>query len=101
MDHNINAHCSICNKGYHICGTCKKEKNFKPWRRVTDTAEHYKIYMAIHGYAITKNKEQAGAELQHCDLSDMNSFKPEIRAVIEEITAKPVNAMAVPKNKRK
>ena len=87
MEHAINAYCSICNKGYHICGTCKNEKHFKPWRTVTDTIAHYKIYMAIHGYTITGDSEQAKAELQNCDLSDMNCFKPEIKAVIGEIMA--------------
>lgn len=89
-DNNINAHCSICSKGYHICNTCKNEKNFKPWRTVTDTIEHYKIYMAIHGYTVTKNKEQAKAELQNCDLSDINSFKSEIKTVITEIMSEPM-----------
>lgn len=84
-DNNINAHCAICNKGYHICNTCKNEKRFKPWRAVTDTIEHYKIYMAIHGYTLTKNKEQAKAELQSCDLSGLESFKSEIKSVINEI----------------
>lgn len=88
-ENNINAHCSICDKGYHICNTCKNEKKFKPWRTVTDTIEHYKIYMAIHGYTITKNKEQARAELQNCDLSDLETFKDEIKSAINEIMTEP------------
>lgn len=99
-DNNINAHCSICNKGYHICNTCKNEKKFKPWRTVTDTIEHYKIYMAIHGYTITKNKEQARAELQNCDLSGLESFNPEIKSVINEIMENPLKVKA-PSRKRK
>ena len=86
-EHNINAYCTICNKGYHICNTCKNEKKFKPWRTITDTMEHYKIFMAIHGYTTAGDKEQAKAELQNCNLSDMNSFKPEIKAAIAEIMA--------------
>jgi len=87
---NINAHCSICGKGYYLCRSCKNEKKFKPWRTVTDTIEHYKIYMAIHGYTVTKNKDTAKAELQNCDLSDMSSFRDEIKEVINEIMTEPV-----------
>ncbi len=101
-NNNINAHCSICGKGYYLCQSCKNEKKFKPWRTVTDTIEHYKIYMAIHGYTVTKNKDIAKAELQNCDLSDISSFKEEIKKVINEITAEPVKvkpASRVRKNK--
>ena len=100
MDNNINAHCSICNEGYHICNTCKNEKKFKPWRTVTDTIEHYKIYMAIHGYTITKNKDIAKAELQNCDLSDLETFKPEIKSVIKEIMDEPVKVKPVSKTRK-
>lgn len=89
INNNINTHCSICNRGYTVCNACKNEKKFKPWRTVTDTIEHYKIYMAIHGYTVTQNKELAKAELQNCDLSDMESFKDEIKSVIKEIMAEP------------
>lgn len=94
-NNNINAHCSICGEGYHLCSTCKNEKKFKPWRTVTDTIEHYKIYMAIHGYTVTKNKDMAKAELQNCNLSDINSFKDEIQKVISEIMAEPVKVKPV------
>lgn len=100
MDNKINAHCSICNEGYHLCHACKNEKKFKPWRTVTDTIEHYKIYMAIHGYTITKNKEQAKAELQNCDLSDMDSFRAEIKSVIKEIMDEPVKVKPVSRTRK-
>ena len=96
-DNRINAHCSICNRGYTVCNTCKKEKSFKPWRTVTDTIEHYKIYMAIHGYTVTNDKEQAKADLQNCNLSDMEDFKPEIKSVIQEIISEPVKVKPVAK----
>ena len=100
MTNNINAYCSICNEGYHICNTCKNERKFKPWRTVTDTIEHYKIYMAIHGYTVTKNKEQAKAELQNCDLSGLESFKDEIKSVISEIMTEPVKVKLVTRTKK-
>ena len=87
MAENINAYCSICGKGYHICNSCAEQKTFRPWRSITDTIEHYKIYMAIHGYTVSKNKEDAKAELSTCDLGDMDSFTPDIKKVISKIMA--------------
>ncbi len=89
VDNNINAYCKICGKGYHVCGTCQEQRTFKPWRTVTDTIEHYKIYVAIHGYTISKNKESAKADLKNCDLSGLENFNPEIQAVIKEIMGEP------------
>ncbi len=89
-ENNINAYCAICNEGYYICNTCKNQNVFKPWRTVTDTVEHYKIYLAIHGYTVTKNKELAKEELQKCNLTGLESFNPEIKSVINEIMTEPV-----------
>lgn len=85
MEANINAHCSICGKGYHLCKACQNQKKIRPWRSVTDTAEHYKIYMAVHGYTISGNREQARRELQKCDLSGLDHFNVDIKNAIEEI----------------
>ena len=49
-ENNINAYCSICGEGYHLCSTCQNTKSFKPWRTVTDTIAHKKFtwrYTAI------------------------------------------------------
>lgn len=97
---NINAHCSICGRGYHLCQTCSAQKIIKPWRTVTDSIEHFKIYTAIHGYTISKNKETARMELQKCDLTGLEGFNKEIKAVINEIMAEPVKIKA-PSRKRK
>ena len=92
--------CTICNNEYEVCNTCKNQKIFKPWRTVTDTIEHYKIYLAIHSYTISKNKELAKEELQKCDLTGLESFNPEIKSVISEIMETPVKVKA-PSRKRK
>lgn len=47
--------------------------------------EHYKIYLAIHGFTLSQDKAAAKDELCRCDLSGLPGFKPEIRAAIEEI----------------
>lgn len=77
--------CRICNRDYEVCNDCLSQKTLRPWRSVVDTLEHYKIYYILHDYSVTKNKEEAKAELQKCDLSDMENFVPEIKEVINEI----------------
>jgi hypothetical protein len=83
---NLNAKCSICGKPYHVCHSCLEQKSFKPWRVITDTVEHYKIYLVIHDYTnktITKN--EAKIELEKCNLSNLETFVPEIKSVITDI----------------
>jgi len=99
-ENNINAYCSVCGKGYHICNSCLEQKSLKPWRTITDTIEHYKIYMAIHGYTLSKNKEIAKQELQNCDLSGLENFNPEIKAVIKEIMTEPKRAKPASKKEK-
>ena len=85
MAENINAYCKICGNGYHVCNTCLSQKTLRPWRSVVDSVEHFKIYLAIHDYTISNNKEEARLELTNCDLSELQNFRPEIKSVIEEI----------------
>ena len=85
MSEELNATCSICGKKYHVCLSCQQEKAFKPWRTVVDTIDHYKIYMAVHGYTVTKDKEMARKELSVCDLSELDSFSDNIKKAINEI----------------
>lgn len=97
---NINAHCSICGRGYHLCQTCSDQKTIKPWRTVTDSIEHFKIYTAIHGYTISKDKGTAKKELQKCDLTGLDNFNQEIKTIINEIMEES-EKVKVPSRKRK
>ena len=87
MAQELNATCDICGKKYHICSSCKEVKSFTPWRTVTDTMQHYFIFLALSEYTKTKDKEKAKEELSKCDLSELDTFNENIKTVIREIMA--------------
>lgn len=81
----FNARCDICGRQYKICRSCQDIKSFQPWRTVTDTLEHYAIYLVLTEYSKTKNKDKARKELLKCNLSNKDEFNDNIKSVIEEI----------------
>ena len=95
MAQELNATCDICGKKYHICSSCKEVKSFTPWRTVTDTMQHYLIFLALSEYTKTKDKEKAKEELSKCDLSELDTFNENIKSAIKEIMAKEKNVETV------
>lgn len=93
MAEKINATCAICGKGYHLCVSCKDMISLTPWKKHTDTSEHYKIYQIIHGYS-TKvyTKAEAKDKLKKVDLSDFDTLRDNIKAVITDIMGSDVTA---------
>ena len=86
MIENNNATCSICGKDYHKCISCNDEMVTSPWKKYTDTSEHYKIYQILHGFSTgVYDKDEAKSKLQMVDLSDMNSFRDSIKNTIKRI----------------
>lgn len=85
MAEELNAKCSICNKKYHVCGTCKDMKTFQPWRTVTDTFNHYAIFLALSEYTKTGDKVQARERLSDCDLTGMENFDTDVKKALEDI----------------
>lgn len=81
-----NATCSICGKGYYMCNSCKDIKTLSPYKLHTDTAEHYKVYQILHGFNTgVYSIQEAKAKLQKVDLSDVDSFRDNIKSLIEVI----------------
>lgn len=81
-----NATCAICGKGYYLCLSCRDMMSVSPWKKHTDTSEHYKIYQIIQGYSTgVYTKEEAYEKLNTVDLSDFNSLKDNIKDVINDI----------------
>ena len=85
MAENFNATCDICGKKYKVCNTCKEVKSFAPWRTITDTMDHYKIFLALSDYTRTKDKKAAKEDLSHCNLDGLESFNDNIRDTIKDI----------------
>ena len=86
MAEKNNAKCSICDKDYYLCMSCKDTLSLHPWRVHTCSASHYQVYQIIRGYN-TKvyTKDEAKAKLKNVDLSDMNSFRPHIKQIVKDI----------------
>jgi hypothetical protein len=86
MAETINAFCSICGKGYHMCQSCKDYRNLYPYKLHTDTAEHYKIYQILNGYSTgVYNEDETYERLQKVDLSDLETYRDEIKNLIKKI----------------
>lgn len=47
MAKQLNHKCIVCGKLYHSCDSCENIKTYSPWRTVTDTFNHYQIYVTI------------------------------------------------------
>lgn len=86
MSEQINAYCTICGNGYHMCLSCKDKMKMSPWKVYTDSAEHYKIHQIIHGLS-TKvyTKDEVRSKLKNVDLSDLETFKPNIKQIIQDV----------------
>ena len=86
MAEKNNAVCSICGKPYHLCLSCKDAIRLSPWKIHTDTSEHYKIFQIIKGYSTNVyTKDEAKNRLKNVDLSDLETFKPHIKSIIEDV----------------
>lgn len=86
MAEKNNATCSICGKGYYMCLSCRDSAKVNPWKIHTDTAEHYKVFQIIRGYSTNiYTKDEARGRLKNVDLSDLNTFRPHIKQIIEDI----------------
>lgn len=82
----INHWCVLCGAGYHSCDTCSKEKHFTPWRTLTDTMEHYKIFMVLKNYNNKLiSKEEARELLADLNLSGQDSFKESAKNLLADI----------------
>lgn len=86
MAEKNNATCAICGKPYHVCISCKDVVSVNPWKKHTDTSEHYKVYQILHGYSTgVYTKEEAKKKFEAVDMSDLSTFRTGVKKAIEEI----------------
>jgi uncharacterized CHY-type Zn-finger protein len=81
-----NSVCSICGKEYYACLSCHDSIKNNPWKVFTDTSEHYKVYQIIRGYNTgIYTKDDAKYKLKNVNLDDIESFRPHIKQIVEDI----------------
>lgn len=85
MAERINSYCTVCGKGYHLCISCGSHK-LTPWRAITDTSEHYKIHQILSAVTCGVYSEaEAKEKLMNVDLSDIGTYKKNVRDAINDI----------------
>lgn len=81
-----NATCSVCGKPYHKCLSCRDTMKLQPWKMFTDSSEHYKVLLAIRGYNTgVYTKDEFKSKLKNMDLSDLESYKENIKTLIKDV----------------
>lgn len=83
---NNNAKCVVCGKAYHLCMSCRDKIASTPWKVLTDTSEHYKVYQVVNGYRCgIYEKDVAKNALSNIDISDRNTYLDCVNKVLDEI----------------
>lgn len=79
--------CRICGKKYKVCDRCETARNRTPWRVITDTAEHYQIWIIIRQYKQNLiTKEEAKEMLSNIPFqNELDAFIPAIKDTINSI----------------
>lgn len=86
MSKEINHFCVLCGKGYHACDSCNDTKAFASWKSLTDTVEHFKIFIILRDFHNgILSKDEAKDKLSEFDLTERSSFKNSAKKVLEEI----------------
>ena len=85
MSEQINATCSICGNGYHLCLSCKDSMNLHPWKMHTDSASCYQVFQVVKGYSTgVYNKEEFKSKLRNVDLSNLENYRDHIKSLIKD-----------------
>lgn len=86
MGEQINATCSICGKGYHLCLSCKDSMSLHPWKMHTDSASCYQVFQVVKGYNTgIYTKEEFKSKLKNIDLSNLESYREHIKSLIKNV----------------
>lgn len=86
MGEKINAVCSICGNGYHLCLSCKDKMTLSPWKMYTDSASCYQVFQVVKGYNTgVYNKEEFKSKLKNIDLSNLENYRDHIKSLIKDV----------------
>lgn len=105
MGEQINATCSICGNGYHLCISCKDSMKLHPWKMHTDSASCYQVFQVVKGYSTgVYTKEEFKSKLKNVDLSNLENYRENIKTLIkdvlkEEDVAEPINEVVLAEEK--
>lgn len=81
-----NSKCAICGNSYYLCMSCKDKMKLAPYKVHTDTAEHYKIFEILRAFNLgIINKKKALKMLNNVDLTDIYTFKEEVKSQLDKI----------------
>lgn len=80
--------CFCCEKAYHYCPNCSRDKNKPSWYFIFDSKNCRDIFDICQKYSTnTYTAKEAKAKLDKCDLTNKDKFRSDIKKVIEQIFA--------------
>ncbi len=85
MNNSDMATCIICGKQYKTCLSCKDQDVIKPWRNITDSVEHYKIFLVISQYNNGYIKKDVAKKQLESIKYNKNDLRISVQDKIEEI----------------
>ena len=85
MSEQINATCSICGNGYHLCLSCKDSMNLHPYKIHCCSADCFKVFQVVKGYNTgVYNKEEFKSKLKNIDLNNLENYRDHIKSLIKD-----------------
>ena len=91
MAEKNNSTCSICGNEYYACLSCRDSIQLAPWKIHCCSSEHYKVFQIVRGISTNVyTKDEARIKFKNVDLSDIDSFRPHIKSIIEDVLKEPI-----------
>lgn len=82
--------CIVCGAEYKYCSRCSQYNSEETWRYLYCSKNCRKIYKAFSSVkGGSMSKEEAKKEFKDSDLTNVENFNEEIKALISEVTKEP------------
>lgn len=83
-----NRTCILCGKEYKFCSNCKEESHQPAWKNIYCSENCRSIFNTAVAYADKSiDIKEAKKRIDHCDLSEIENFKEDIKKLVFEIIA--------------